>query len=410
MAAQGAYVHRRRGGGKNPGLECSLLGCLKCPPGPPGGLAEAVGTRGDITSDGRFRAAASQAVWPVGFPHNLTGPPCLPAPAGRRGLFPSHGLLTLWRWSLCEQGKWCVARQRWYQELRNSRDWSEHWFPLTRETKVGCPKDYDQDFGTSPILVQHAYHLFRYRKSTGKMFSRRLPPNWRPVDPAGARQIERSQYLVGNDPMPIEGHCGKPIHSDLGNERQELAGQRADEPGGSFQTLEFFPGQGDSSDDRAHGRRRGRGDVQGQSAEHSAGNEPQSERWRQTAQRYETEPETGEGRKELLARAKAKEEHRDKSLAAYHMFEYASAGLPAGDRAGRRRRADVSRLADRHFMRPGRAGTGLHGAGIRRAALALLTLNGMNRRPKLDARGQLHAVVGLQKSSSTTNTRYFMTR
>ena len=53
----------------------------------------------------------------------------------------------------------------------------------------------------------------------------------------------------------------------------------------------------------------------------------QSERWRQTAQRYETEPETGEGRKELMVRAKAKEEHRDKSLAAYHMFEYASAAF-----------------------------------------------------------------------------------
>jgi ABC-type multidrug transport system fused ATPase/permease subunit len=53
----------------------------------------------------------------------------------------------------------------------------------------------------------------------------------------------------------------------------------------------------------------------------------QTERWRQTAQRYETEPETGEGRKELMARAKIKEEHRDRSLAAYHMFEYASAAF-----------------------------------------------------------------------------------
>ena len=33
----------------------------------------------------------------------------------------------------------------------------------------------------------------------------------------------------------------------------------------------------------------------------------QTERWRQTAQRYESEPETGEGRKELMARAKVKE-------------------------------------------------------------------------------------------------------
>ena len=61
-----------------------------------------------------------------------------------------------------------------------------------------------------------------------------------------------------------------------------------------------------------------------------AGNMPpavkaQADRWRAAAQRYDSEPETGEGRKELMGRAKAKEEHRDKSLAAYHMFEYASA-------------------------------------------------------------------------------------
>jgi hypothetical protein len=51
----------------------------------------------------------------------------------------------------------------------------------------------------------------------------------------------------------------------------------------------------------------------------------QTERWRQAAQRYESEPETNEGRKELAARAKVKEQQRDKSLSAYHMFEYASA-------------------------------------------------------------------------------------
>lgn len=53
----------------------------------------------------------------------------------------------------------------------------------------------------------------------------------------------------------------------------------------------------------------------------------QSERWRQTAQRYETEPETGEGRRELMARAKDKEQRRDRSLAAYHLFEYGSASF-----------------------------------------------------------------------------------
>jgi len=58
-----------------------------------------------------------------------------------------------------------------------------------------------------------------------------------------------------------------------------------------------------------------------------AGLKTQIETWRKTAQRYESEPETNEGRKELAARAKAKEESRDKALAAYHMFEYGSAAL-----------------------------------------------------------------------------------
>jgi hypothetical protein len=53
----------------------------------------------------------------------------------------------------------------------------------------------------------------------------------------------------------------------------------------------------------------------------------QVDAWRQAAQRYETEPETGEGRKELAARAKGKEEARVKAMAAYHMFEYGSAAL-----------------------------------------------------------------------------------
>ncbi|HSI01581.1 MAG TPA: DUF4337 domain-containing protein [Reyranella sp.] len=58
-----------------------------------------------------------------------------------------------------------------------------------------------------------------------------------------------------------------------------------------------------------------------------AGVKKQVDTWRQTAQRYDTEPETGEGRKELASRAKGKEASRDKSLAAYHMFEYGSAAL-----------------------------------------------------------------------------------
>jgi curved DNA-binding protein CbpA len=53
----------------------------------------------------------------------------------------------------------------------------------------------------------------------------------------------------------------------------------------------------------------------------------QIQRWRETAERYETEPPTQEGRRELMARAKAAEAARDHALAAYHQFEYASAAF-----------------------------------------------------------------------------------
>jgi hypothetical protein len=50
-------------------------------------------------------------------------------------------------------------------------------------------------------------------------------------------------------------------------------------------------------------------------------------KWRETAQRYQNEPETGEGRDQLAARAKEAEKKRDKSLAAYHHYEMASAAV-----------------------------------------------------------------------------------
>jgi hypothetical protein len=49
--------------------------------------------------------------------------------------------------------------------------------------------------------------------------------------------------------------------------------------------------------------------------------------WRKTAERYDSEPSTGEGRKELAERAKHAEERRDHSLARYHNFEIASAAF-----------------------------------------------------------------------------------
>src|SRR6267142_2156442 len=46
----------------------------------------------------------------------------------------------------------------------------------------------------------------------------------------------------------------------------------------------------------------------------------QIDTWRKTAERYQSEPETNEGRKELAARAKKAEENRNKSLASYHHY------------------------------------------------------------------------------------------
>ena len=53
-------------------------------------------------------------------------------------------------------------------------------------------------------------------------------------------------------------------------------------------------------------------------------------KWKATANRYQSEPETGEGRKELAARAKAAEGKRDQALIAYHRFEYGSAAFQLG--------------------------------------------------------------------------------
>jgi hypothetical protein len=49
--------------------------------------------------------------------------------------------------------------------------------------------------------------------------------------------------------------------------------------------------------------------------------------WSKSVARYDSEPETQEGRKQLAARAKAAEARRDRSLAAYHNYELASAAL-----------------------------------------------------------------------------------
>jgi hypothetical protein len=56
----------------------------------------------------------------------------------------------------------------------------------------------------------------------------------------------------------------------------------------------------------------------------------QIDTWRKTAERYESDPKTGEGLKELRERAKTQEEERDLSLAKYHNYELASAAFQVG--------------------------------------------------------------------------------
>jgi hypothetical protein len=58
--------------------------------------------------------------------------------------------------------------------------------------------------------------------------------------------------------------------------------------------------------------------------------EKQIDAWEKAAARYDSEPETGEGRKELAERAKHQEEERDVSLAKYHHYEIASAAFQIG--------------------------------------------------------------------------------
>ena len=56
----------------------------------------------------------------------------------------------------------------------------------------------------------------------------------------------------------------------------------------------------------------------------------QVDAWKKTIARYDDEPNTNEGRKQLSARAKEAEHKRDTSLARYHHYEVASAAFQIG--------------------------------------------------------------------------------
>jgi hypothetical protein len=56
----------------------------------------------------------------------------------------------------------------------------------------------------------------------------------------------------------------------------------------------------------------------------------QIETWRQTAERYESDPKAGNGRKQLEEKARTAEGERDISTAKYHHYELASAAFQIG--------------------------------------------------------------------------------
>ena len=58
--------------------------------------------------------------------------------------------------------------------------------------------------------------------------------------------------------------------------------------------------------------------------------EKQIDAWHKTAERYESDREAGNGRKQLAERAKEAEEERDLALAHYHHYELASAAFQIG--------------------------------------------------------------------------------
>ena len=56
----------------------------------------------------------------------------------------------------------------------------------------------------------------------------------------------------------------------------------------------------------------------------------QIETWRQTAERYESDPKAGNGRKQIEEQAKEAEGERDLATAKYHHYELASAAFQVG--------------------------------------------------------------------------------
>ena len=111
--------------------------------------------------------------------------------------------------------------------------------------------------------------------------------------------------------------------------RQERADGRAELERRGLEPVGLLPGEDHPPDRRAHRGRGGRA-QRGRSRPTPPSSEAVAKRldaWSKTVARWESEPETQEGRRELAARAKKAEEKRDLALARYHHYEVSSAAF-----------------------------------------------------------------------------------
>ncbi|MFO0995047.1 MAG: DUF4337 family protein [Alphaproteobacteria bacterium] len=87
--------------------------------------------------------------------------------------------------------------------------------------------------------------------------------------------------------------------------------------------------------------------------------EKQLASWRESVARWDSEPDAQEGRKELMARARAAEAKRDEAEAAYHAYELSSGALQIAIVL-----ASASVVTDVVLLAFGAAGLGIIGAAF----------------------------------------------
>ena len=140
---------------------------------------------------------------------------------------------------------------------------------------------------------------------------------------AACRRPQQADRAPDRGPGPVPGFL-----RDAGQER---ADRRHQFECRGVESVGLLPGQDHSHDDAADGGGTRRIDADAAAdAAIKAAMAKQIDTWRSTAGRYNDEPETGEGRKQLAARAKQAEDKRDNSMAKYHHYEVASAAFQIG--------------------------------------------------------------------------------